>query len=329
MGGVEYFENGYIPDCLILLLGVLALEHYLISKDDKYLKWVLITEYSTLFFLIITSIPQFVLLPNLTRMLNRAEDPSAMELEYYWSISYATVHNLPVLCIPFFAWFSVVNKIKLKITIILCIISILIVMILASSTTSLLLLVATYLFFMVYNKKMSIFQNAMRLLLVFLVLSPFLNKHITASFLDTVIKPVFEGSNTSKKIDEIKYYILTGDTSGDMEAREDIYQTSIDAILENPLFPEFNNEKIGHHSDLLDHCAAMGLFIFIPYLYFLFSRYRRPVKYIPNVKFYHFISFCSFLVLAILKNFFVFTSALLIVPLFLIQLENKYYKLHE
>ena len=44
MGGVEYFENGYIPDCLILLLGVLALEHYLISKDDKYLKWVLITE---------------------------------------------------------------------------------------------------------------------------------------------------------------------------------------------------------------------------------------------------------------------------------------------
>lgn len=322
---VEYFEK-IIPDCLVLLFGVFALEHYFITKDEKYVKRVLITEYVIIFFLIIASIPQFLLLPNLTRMLKHAADNPSIETEYYWSISYNAVHNLPVLSVPLFALLDVVKKWRFKVTVLLCIFIILVVMILASSTTSLILLVVTYLFFMIYNRRKSVSQNIVRLSIAFLIISPFLSKSVTVAFIETVVQPMFAGSNTSKKIDEIKYYILTGDTSGDMGAREDIYQSTIDTIIDNPLFPEFDNSKIGHHSHMLDYCAAMGLIAFIPYTIFLYSRYRRPQKYLTHSRFYHTFSFLSFLVLAFFKNYFVFTSALFIVPLSLIYIENKYYK---
>lgn len=321
--GVEYF-SGAIPKCIVLLFAVFSLEHYFISKDKLYAKFVVATVYLTLFFLIIVSIPQFILIPNLTRMmLLSAEDPS-IELQYYWAISYETVHNLPVLSIPLFGCINMLNK-RWKMFGVIGLVLIMVVMVLASSATSLILLVITYLFFILYNSKKTLSSNILKFAVVGLLFIPIMSTSVQLSILNT-IQPVFEGSNTSAKIDEIKFYIMYGNTSGDMEAREDVYQKTIDGIVSNPLFPETNNNKIGLHSYLLDHFSAMGLFLFIPFAWFLFSRFKRINIKLPHSQLYTTTSFVSLIILATFKNFFVITSSLFIVPLAMVIIVNNYKK---
>ena len=321
--GVEYF-SGAIPKCIVLLFAVFSLEHYFISKDKLYAKFVVATVYLTLFFLIIVSIPQFILIPNLTRMmLLSAEDPS-IELQYYWAISYETVHNLPVLSIPLFGCINMLNK-RWKMFGVIGLVLIMVVMVLASSATSLILLVITYLFFILYNSKKTLSSNIFKFAVVGLLFIPIMSTSVQLSILNT-IQPVFEGSNTSAKIDEIKFYIMYGNTSGDMEAREDVYQKTIDGIVSNPLFPETNNNKIGLHSYLLDHFSAMGLFLFIPFAWFLFSRFKRINIKLPHSQLYTTTSFVSLIILATFKNFFVITSSLFIVPLAMDIIVNNYKK---
>ena len=136
--GVGYFEN-YIPDCLVLLFGVFAFEHYFITRDQKYATWVLITEFVTLFVLIVMSIPQFIASPNLTRMIYKAAEDTTIDFEYYWCISYRTVHELPVLSIPIFALLHNTKKKIIKVLSLICLVLMAVVMFYASSTTSLIL----------------------------------------------------------------------------------------------------------------------------------------------------------------------------------------------
>lgn len=319
--GVEYF-SGVIPKCIILLFTVFGLEHFFVTKDTRYAKMVIATVYITLFILIIASIPQFILLPNLTRMMNQAAEDPTIDLQYYWTISYETIHFLPVLSIPLFACYGMLRKWG-KVLAIIGLALIMVVMVLASSTTSLILLVITYLFFIVYNRKKTLSSNIVRFAVIGVLLAPVMSTTVQLAILDG-IQPIFEGSNTSKKIDEIKIYVAYGDTSGDMEARGDKYQTTIDGILSNPLLPEMNNNKIGQHSYLLDHLSAMGLFFFIPFAWFLYSRYKRIYTRLPYSRLYTTTAFVSLILLAAFKNFFAISSALFIVPLAMVLIENNY-----
>ena len=210
-----------------------------------------------------------------------------------------------------------------KLLAILGLVLIMVLMVLASSTTSLILLVLTYLFFIVYNNKKSLSLNIVRFAVIGVLLAPMMSSTVQLSILNAV-QTFFEGSNTSKKIDEIKYYIAYGETSGDMGAREDEYKKTIDNIISNPLLPEVDLNKIGQHSYLLDHISAMGLILFIPFVWFIFGRYRRIYLKLPHSRLYTTTSLVSLIILAAFKNFFVIISALFIVPLAMVLIENNY-----
>ena len=320
--GVGYFEN-YLPECLYLLFTVFSLEHYLVTREKSYAKWVLLTEYGILFILIIISIPQFILQPNLTRILNQAAEDPTIEFDYYWCISYRTVHELPILSVSLFALFFTSNKRLWKILAIVGLALMLVVMVYASSATSLLLMLVIYVFFLFYNKRKTIIQNLTKGALLLLLFTPFLSTTFTIGVIDNVVMPVFEGSSTSQRIEEIRYYIKTGETEGDMDTRDMHYQTTINSIISNPILPEFDNRKIGQHSFLLDHLAAMGLLLFVPYFIFFYDRYKRAKQYLHVGKPFQIVASSAFVLLAVFKNYFVFTSAMFIVPLFLIQTENN------
>lgn len=320
--GVEYFKV-VIPKSLVLLFTVFGLEHFFVTRDIWYVRMVIATVYFSLLILILASIPQFILLPNLTRMMNQAADDPSIDFHYYWTISYETVHFLPVLSIPLFAGLRILKRWG-KIIALVGLILMMVVMVLASSTTSLILLVLTYLFFIFYNSKNTFSTNIVKFAVLGVLFAPVLNTSVQLSILDAV-QPIFEGSNTSKKIDEIKIYVAYGNTTGDMEARESIYQKTIDGIISNPLFPEKSNSRIGQHSYLLDHLSAMGLFLFIPFALFLFGRFRRILKLLPNFRLYTTTAFVSFIILASFKNIFAITSTLFIVPLAMVLLDNQFY----
>ena len=97
---------------------------------------------------------------------------------------------------------------------------------------------------------------------------------------------------------------------------------SIDAIVENPFEPENDINKIGKHSFIFDHMAAMGLILFLPYAIFLYKCYKNPLFYISENKINYIIAYLAFLLLALFKNFFLFTVGYFLVPMYFIRLES-------
>ena len=135
------------------------------------------------------------------------------------------------------------------------------------------------------------------------------------------------------KIIEFENLIVYGETSGDMEQREDLYMTTWNAIISNPIFGV--DSEIGGHSFLLDRWGALGLIGVIPFLCFLFSQVKMFAKKISSAYFFYYYEgfFLTLLMLA-LKNvagweswLFLFT----VLPLLTIYIERmgvnkKWYK---
>lgn len=314
--GVEYFE-GVIPQLLLVMLGYVIWEHYLKSQDVRYGMIVLMSTYGALLSLILLSIPQFYLNPNMTRMMNAAKADGHDLSIFYWIINYQTVHALPVYAIPLFIVFKGAQKKWQKLFFGFFIISIFVVMLFADATTPLILLMLIFACLIIYKYDASVKENLRRFLVVGAFALIFLNKVIIVSFLQAV-QPVFEGSSTYRKIDEICMAITSQDTSGDMEIREDVLSITLGSIANDPLFPETNISKVGQHNFLLDMFAVQGLFLFVPLALFIWNRYKAGITYISiKMKPYFFMAFFSMLLMATTKNYFLAVPTFGIVPLFL------------
>lgn len=126
------------------------------------------------------------------------------------------------------------------------------------------------------------------------------------------------------KIIEFENLIVYGETSGDMEEREDLYMTTWNAIISNPIFGV--DSEIGGHSFLLDRWGSLGLIGVIPFLCFLFSQVKMFAKKISSAFFiYYYEGFFLTLLMLALKNvagweswLFVFT----VLPLLTIYVER-------
>lgn len=324
LSGVPYFK-GWIPDVITLSFGYFGLEHYLQKRDLFYAKWVLRVTYITLVGLVAISLPQFIAMPNLTRLMTAAANDPTIEFDYYWAVNYFTVHLIPTASIPLFVCFKEAKSRKNKIIYGISAGLMTVIMFFADATTPLILMAIIFAFFWIYNSKHNASVNFVKVLFVAFLLLPFLNKTMMVSMLKAV-KPVFVGSSTYKKIDQMCYYVEHGESYGDMDEREKLYNITIDAIVANPLSPEMNKDKIGRHSQLLDHIAAMGIVLFIPYALFLYNRYKRPFKYLSRYKIYHIVSFLSFMIMTLAKGYFIYTTACFLVPMFLIYTEKTNFK---
>lgn len=319
--GVAYFEN-WIPKVIALAFGYFGLEYYLLTEDEFYAKWVLRTTYLTLLLMVAISLPQFIAMPNLTRMMNEASKDPTLEFEYYWAISYKTAHIIPTMSIPLFASF-ISEKNKWKKSMYGIGIGLLsAIMVFADATTPLIIMVAILSFYWFYNSHHTLNRNILKFLSVALVTLLFISTNPIVLFLSTV-QPIFKGSSTYNKIDEMVYYSESGQTSGDMEGREERYQVSLNSIIDNPFLPEPDINNVGKHSHILDYIAAMGIILFIPYALLLYERYKRPLSYLNELRPHFNLAFLSFLILAISKNYFIFATACFLVPMYLIRLETK------
>lgn len=81
----------------------------------------------------------------------------------------------------------------------------------------------------------------------------------------------------------VMQFFDTGEVGGDLGKRSDVYDQTLHAFLNNPMFGA-TTEKLGHHSALLDRLAALGIIGFTPYFLFLFFQISYTYKHIP--KFY-------------------------------------------
>lgn len=318
--GNPYFIS-WRPDIITLAFGYFGFEHYLLHRDRFFAKWVLITTYLTLIGLVAISLPQFIAMPGLTRMMNMAAKDPTIDFNYYWAISYNTVHIIPTASIPLFVSFTNCQRGWKKAMFGVSSVLMTIIMVFADATTPLIIMVVIAAFFFLKNNNKEAQVGIAKPFLIAIMLLPIFFSNIMSSLL-RIVHPVFVGSTIYYRIEDMITYSETGESTGDINSRGESYGQSIDAIISNPLFPETNIEKIGKHSHLVDHMAAMGLILFIPYALFLYNRFRRPLQYFHKNRMYYILAFISFLILALAKNFFIFTVACFLVPMYLMHIEQ-------
>ena len=316
--GVEYF-NGFLSRIVSLFFYLFCIEHYLITQDNKFGKWVLITLYGLVISLSVISIPQFILVPNLTRLMVEAFNNPEFEFDYYWTISYWTIHMVPSLSIPLFALYKQADNRKIKLLSSFVLILLLIMMVFSDATIPLIMMLLLLLLFIGGGKSINL--NPIKLLVIIIFCIPLVSPTVMTSML-RVIKPIFSGSTNFTKIDDLIYFFEANEIVGDMGTRWHLYQISFNSFCSHPLSPEMMASNIGNHSYLLDHLAAMGFILFVPLIYFFIFSFSRSSKLISKFKVYHVLSIVLFFSMALFKNISLYGATCLFVPLSLIMLEN-------
>lgn len=321
--GIEYFV-GYLPDSITILFAIGCLEYYLRTKDDKFAKYSLLAMYLSLFVLAIISTPILIAEPGLNRAFNSMKEQGLEIPRFaYFTISYATVHAVPILVIPLFYLYKRAQSFWFKFFVAVFIASLYLTTILSNASTPMFLLFIFILFVLVYNPQKSKRINTIRIggcLVLILIMSYFGLFTLILRGGQSLLGDTMQG----RRIDEVIYYLETGDTSGDMGERDDLYTISLNSFLSHPLTGEKDINKIGRHSYLLDHLTAMGLIVFIPFAALLIYRYRRPLKYLTRGQFYYILAYFAFIILACVKNFFCVESAMFICPTLIIYLNRNF-----
>jgi len=170
------------------------------------------------------------------------------------------------------------NK-KKRFLLILSLLSCLMLVYYSGSTTALILGVLGFL--VALFVKEGIGKRPLGILALFGIVLTFIlsNENLMLSFLDSIDKWVGYDGYFHDKVDDFETLIISGEASGDIETREQLYQRSWEAVINHPLLG--TNERIGGHSLLLDHWGYLGLVGFIPFLIFVIAQIKMFSKMIP------------------------------------------------
>lgn len=98
--------------------------------------------------------------------------------------------------------------------------------------------------------------------------------------LDFALSNIDYGS-TYQRIGEIKEKITTGESSGDLEGREERFDISWNLFVESPITGTQTPEKISRHTYFVDRLACHGIFLILPlvlvFVYFFKNVYKRLI----------------------------------------------------
>lgn len=318
--GSEYFS---IPQLINYLFAYACFEHFIVTRDQQFAKVVLSSVYITLMVMVAISIPLFISMPNLSRLMLEAEENGVTESIMFWTIQYQTIHSLPVYSIPLCYLAKTANSHILRFISILSALAVFILMFFADATTALLLTIGIYGALLLYNTRKTVKHNIIKLGIAVIVLLIFLNKTILIGVL-RASQFIFVGSSTYKKIDEMVLSLSGQVVSGDIESREDLLNKSLNSFWTNPLFPEMNMNNIGQHNFLIDQIVAMGLIPGISFILFLVERIKRPAIYMSTqTKPFYWLCVIVLLVMGLSKNFFLIFPTCCVAPMMFIFFDNK------
>lgn len=317
--GSKYYNYPYF---IQISFAFASLEHFLVTRDKVFVKYVMVALYGTLLLMVAVSLPLFISMPNLSRLMINAEENGMMAPIMYWTIQYSTLHALPIYSIPLF-YFARKRRGIIKKASIICIVAIFILMFYADTTTGVIINIAVFASLMIYNQRLSLKKNIQRLSILAIMLIATLNKTVMISIL-RLVQPIFSGSSTYTKIDLTIAAMLGQGISGDLESRENLLNLTLDSFISNPLLPELDITRIGQHNMIIDQIVVLGVFLAIPFIWFLIERIKRPWPFLStDSKPYYLMGIAVLLIMGLVKNFFLLFPACSILPTLFISEELK------
>ena len=276
--GDHYFSSFSQIVCEITTLFVSIGFFDLVKKcDESTIRLLLLTFIGTL---IVTAVGTYTaeqIMPGVLRtvqgeILNGQQSTTLMLFNRMGMTNYAFPHVLPILlpiCILCVKDRSLPRLIRF-VSLVAFFTSLVIIYYSGATTPLLLAIVAiiTSLFAKVGNVKSNIIRM-FALLVVALFL--FFTKEYIAQFFQYMsdIISLSGGSHASvERLDELRTYLLTGDTGEDLEGRVDHYNSTT-SIFSTNIILGVNDDSYGGHAALLDRLAVLGLVGFVPFVIFL------------------------------------------------------------
>lgn len=320
-GDPNYLFNTTILQ-IIMSFSVFSITTYFIDKKD-YLGFGIIVVVSISIALIvsITTIPQLLNNPKLIR--NYAKEENYLEQQSIWLLTYGMLHGLPFLFPPLI--YFIKNTLGTRrLLLIIALFVFFIVILLADATTSVMLGVLSIIISLVLNEKKPYKTNMLRIVIVIIPLIIFINTDVLLYILD-LIQPFFSGFSTSNKINEFRSVLLYNNFSGDLGARQYLYQLSWDSFIENMTFGTNYSYGIGKHSYFLDQIAALGIVGFIPLILLIIEHVKIVYNQLCRTGIYYMIGVSCYLAMFAFKNVFsyeIYLYAFVFLPGICITIEN-------
>lgn len=256
------FEAHIIPT--VLCFGYAMLGNYIYKY--MHLKYKIIISYIVTMLAIVTSITTLIGLvddPFAVRALGNGNAGMLYDTSFYymknmasWGMVYSFVFLLPALV---HNYQSSREKIFLFATIVTE------VMIISSQIMFAIIISIGLLFFSIFN--ISLHKDVAKItiaIFVFYMLFFIFKEDLFFSVMDVLSN--IEYDKIALRFTQVYLLVDSGIATGDADARFDLYMTSINTFLENPLFGydesrEIMYKNIGMHSQIFDLLAAVGLFL--------------------------------------------------------------------
>ena len=290
--------------CFIIPITML---YYLYSKNDKPLFYWVLVVFS--FFLIESSIVSFWadnLFPGILRLESNKESALANEaiigpFRRIGLSSYSLPHALPVI-IPGLVYLIKQSKIKVKIPWIIVLIAALVLVYVSGSTTAFLLggLVLVLSILVSANNR----GASKSIIFITVLIIPFVfSQELQLWIIRLLQSYVPDDSLFTRKLFDMEYSILYGDTEGTVGNRTLLYQQSFDGFFSSPIIG--TNGNIGGHAALLDRLATLGIVGILPLLYFLYYQVKFTIKNISKEKrAFYYLGLAAGLVMMSVKSMF-------------------------
>ncbi len=250
------------------------------------------------------SIPQLLINPNIIRGATTSGIEGRDQQVYYWIVSYATVHGIPLLMAPlaFFCrkLFSISKKkfwIWSGITALLYL-----VVFLSNATTAFIvatMMIAGGVFF--YFEQFTR-ENIFKLILIgsfaFIVTLP----PVLIPILDVAQSVMNPNADNYSKMDEMKDNIIYGEATGDYAIRQELYDTSKKLFWESPITGTDRPNLISNHTFIWDRLALYGIFMIIPLVMIFVYNIKGVYRMLCHTKVTYMMGIAGFLLLLYMKN---------------------------
>lgn len=280
---------------------------------------------SFLFVIVFTAIASFIvdqtILPGAIRqMTSYAITLDDMDMVYgyykYGLSNYSLPHALPVLIPPLVLGIkNKNNSSKNKLWYIVCLTCVLMIVWLSGVMTSLILALAFLLLSFLTNLNISLKANLLRLLFVLVIILPLLNNDVQLKMVGVAKSVVGEESYYYGKISDFENSIMSDrEAEGDWAARKVLYTTSVQEFSKNMIFG--TNDRVGHHSSLLDRLGLLGIVGFLPLFFFFYYQFKFTTSIMNrNIRLFYYEGCLAGLLMLSIKSIFVWEVILALITI--------------
>lgn len=307
--GNSFYEdvNAVLIEPFTMLVGLIFIEYALkYDGEYKFTRWIVFSFVIADVIMSIISIPALQIQPNIIRMSGKRDVYEMYSNLFSFVIQYQTVHGLPFLFAPliflcrkcfkgnkkmFFFWGTV--------TMILFYI-----IIRSNAATSLILSALMIIIGFLFNIERFSGKIVARLVILGVLFFIFMQPSIVDTLLSSVQEQMDPDGMSYKRMGELKESIIYGESEGDLESRQGLYNQSLTLFIESPLWGTSSPERIGMHAWVIDRLALLGL-LFIGPLIAVFRHFYIVVNHnLKHTKVIFTCGFASMLLLLSLKNSF-------------------------